>query len=140
MKCPSCAHAQPDESLECPACGVIFAKWKARAEGLTAAPPIKSSFESPGVLDGAFSLGGAIKGAVVGGLASLIESQVVAMPFMKGSPHTMEEAVEMSKALMTSTPYLMTDLAASLLCMAIGGYVATASGQSPVKQGAWPAS
>jgi hypothetical protein len=135
MKCPSCAHVQPDESLECPGCGVNFAKWKARAEGQTAAPAIKSSFEPSGAQETSFDLGGALKGAFVGSLAGIIESQVVALPFMKGSPRNMEEAVEMMKVLMTSMTYLMTDLVASLLCMAIGGYVATASGRSPVKQG-----
>lgn len=134
MKCPSCAHAQPDESLECPACGVIFAKWKARTEG-QAAPAAQSSIALSSARNSSFDFGGALKGAVVGGLAGLIESQVVAMPFMAGSPSTMDEALAMTKVLMTSMAYLMTDLVASLLCMAIGGYVATAASQSPVKQG-----
>ncbi|HBL16574.1 MAG: hypothetical protein A2X36_14345 [Elusimicrobia bacterium GWA2_69_24] len=32
MICPNCSAAGPDGSAECPACGVIFAKWKAKAE------------------------------------------------------------------------------------------------------------
>lgn len=135
MKCPSCAHVQPDESLECPACGVIFAKWKARAEGQAAAPAVKSSLEPSGAREASFDLGGAIKGAVVGSGASFLESMVVAIPFMKGTPTSQAEAEEMTKALMTSSTYLMTDLAASLLCMALGGYVAAGSSRSPVKQG-----
>lgn len=37
MRCPSCSAEGPDGAAECPACGVIFAKLKARAE--KAAPP-----------------------------------------------------------------------------------------------------
>jgi putative membrane protein (TIGR04086 family) len=43
----------------------------------------------------------------------------------------------MAKALMTSRSYLMTDLGASLLCMALGGYVAAGSaGRSGAMNGA----
>jgi hypothetical protein len=30
MKCPSCACAAADDAVECPGCGLIFAKWKER--------------------------------------------------------------------------------------------------------------
>lgn len=134
MNCPSCAQPQPDPSTECAACGVIFAKWKARAEAKAAAPAVSSSFAAPGAPDASLEWGSVIKGAVVGGVASLIESMVVAIPFMKGAPRSQEEAEAMTKALMTSSSYLMTDLGASLLCMAIGGYVAAGSSRSGVKQ------
>jgi hypothetical protein len=32
MKCPSCAARADDGAAECPACGLVFAKWRARAE------------------------------------------------------------------------------------------------------------
>jgi len=31
MDCPNCRAAAPDGAAECPACGVVFAKWKERA-------------------------------------------------------------------------------------------------------------
>ena len=134
MNCPSCGQPRLDKATECAACGVIFAKWKARAEAQMMAPAAKPSAGPSGAPDAGLDWGGVIKGAVVGGVASLIEAMVVAIPFMKGTPHSAEEADAMTKALMTSSSYLMTDLGASLLCMAIGGYVAAGSG-SAVKQG-----
>lgn len=131
MNCPSCGQAQPDKSAECAACGVIFAKWKARAETQAAAPAARLS--PPGAQDGAFEFGAAIKGAVVGGVASMIESMVVAIPFMKGTPTSPAEAEAMTKALIGSSTYLMTDLAGSLLCMGLGGYVAAGAAHSKLK-------
>ncbi len=32
MNCPLCSYAAPKEAAECPSCGVIFAKLRARAE------------------------------------------------------------------------------------------------------------
>ena len=32
MKCPSCAAPCGEEAAECPACGLIFAKWRDRQE------------------------------------------------------------------------------------------------------------
>jgi len=87
--------------------------------------------------NGSFGLGAVIKGTIVGGIASIIESMVVAIPFMRGAPRSQAEAEAMAKALMSSPSYLMTDLGGSLLCMAIGGYVAAGSaGHSGVKHGA----
>ena len=81
--------------------------------------------------------GAVVKGAVVGGIASLIESWVVAMLFMSGTPKSQAETEAMAKALMSSQSYLLTDLVASLLCMAIGGYVAACSaGRSGTLNGA----
>lgn len=127
MNCPSCSQPQPDNSTECGGCGVIFAKWKARSEAQAAAPAAKSSYEPSGAQDASLDIGSVIKGAAVGTVASVIESMVVAIPFMKGVPTTPAQAEEMTKALMTSSTYLMTDLGASLLCMAIGGYAAAGS-------------
>lgn len=136
MNCPSCGQSQPNNATECAACGVIFAKWKARAEAQAAAPAVSSAAAPPGAQDAPLDWGAAVKGAVVGGVASVIESMVVAIPFMKGTPRSAEEAEAMVKALTSSMSYLMTDLGASLLCMAIGGYVAAGSaGHSPVKHG-----
>ena len=39
MKCPSCSKETPDESEECRACGVNFAKWKAKLEKAADLPP-----------------------------------------------------------------------------------------------------
>ncbi|TPW21010.1 MAG: hypothetical protein FD126_1118 [Elusimicrobia bacterium] len=43
MKCPSCSAEGPDEAAECTACGVNYAKWKAKVEKAAAeaaaAPP-----------------------------------------------------------------------------------------------------
>lgn len=84
-----------------------------------------------------FELGAVIKGAIVGGVASLIGSVVVAFPFMSGTPRSEAEAEAMATALASSQAYLLTDLVASLLFMAIGGYVAAASaGHSGGKHGA----
>ena len=30
MKCPNCAVPAPHGALECPSCGLVFAKWEAR--------------------------------------------------------------------------------------------------------------
>ena len=75
------------------------------------------------------SVGGIVKGAIVGTIAALVGSWLVAMPFATGMPKTPEEAEAMTKALMASQPYLLTDLFVSLLCMAIGGYVAAGSAE-----------
>lgn len=32
MKCPSCGAACADDARECPACGLLFAKWKEKVE------------------------------------------------------------------------------------------------------------
>ena len=32
MKCPSCSALSGDDAAECPACGLIFAKWRERRE------------------------------------------------------------------------------------------------------------
>lgn len=82
-------------------------------------------------------IGAVLKGAVVGGIVSLIESTVVGMMFMKGTPHSQAEATAAAQALMASNTYLFTDLAASLLCMAFGGWIAAGSaGHSGTKHGA----
>ena len=73
--------------------------------------------------------GAVFKGAVVGAVASLIESTVLGMVFLPGTPKSPAEAETMMKALMASQSYLLTDLGASLFCMAIGGYVAAGSAQ-----------
>lgn len=39
MKCPSCGQECADGSEDCPACGVIFAKWRARQERQAAPGP-----------------------------------------------------------------------------------------------------
>lgn len=39
MACPACGHAGPVGAPECGACGMIFAKWKARAPRAAAPPP-----------------------------------------------------------------------------------------------------
>ena len=88
------------------------------------------------VAAGSLSFGAAIKGAVVGAIASLIESSVVAWIFMSGTPKSVAEGEAATKALMASQSYLLTDLGGSLLCMAIGGYVAASSAkQSGLKHG-----
>jgi len=33
MDCPNCGKSSPDEAPECASCGLVVAKWKARAEG-----------------------------------------------------------------------------------------------------------
>jgi hypothetical protein len=44
MKCPNCDLEQPDQSESCPACGLIFDKWRARHMELenpdTSEPPV----------------------------------------------------------------------------------------------------
>lgn len=88
------------------------------------------------VAAGSLSFGAVIKGAVVGAIASLIESSVVGWIFMSGTPKSVAEGEAATKALMASQSYLLTDLGGSLLCMAIGGYVAASSAkQSGLKHG-----
>ncbi|MBI3297284.1 MAG: hypothetical protein HYZ75_03905 [Elusimicrobia bacterium] len=58
MKCPNCSAETPDAAPECGACGVIFAKWKPRAEEPVAPPPPPAS-KIPLVLLGAAVLGAA---------------------------------------------------------------------------------
>ena len=139
MNCPSCRQSQPDGSTECSACGVIFAKWKARvqseyASARTLSQPSSEQTSGPTTEMG---WGGVIFGAIVGGVLSVVESSVIAIPFVKSMPKSPEEAVEVMKALMASQSFLMADLGASMLCMAVGGYVAAGSERSSgLKQGA----
>jgi len=42
MKCPNCSHEADDGTAECPACQLIFAKWKAAAERPRAVPKASS--------------------------------------------------------------------------------------------------
>src|SRR5271170_2936397 len=64
MECPNCRAAAPDGAADCPACGLIFAKWaersaRERAERLAAAaallnsPAPEAPARSPGAPDGA---------------------------------------------------------------------------------------
>lgn len=32
MECPKCGHVQPDKSLECEKCGIIFSKWREKVD------------------------------------------------------------------------------------------------------------
>lgn len=142
-QCPNCGVKAEAGAAECPACGIIFSKWKSRQERAeTGQAAATGSVNSPKDVPGSdeslsVAWGAVVKGAVAGGVASFIESMVVAMPFMSGTPHTQAEAEAMVKALMLSNKYLMTDLAASLFCMALGGWVAAGSaGHSGAKHGA----
>ncbi|MDD5629923.1 MAG: hypothetical protein PHU21_12715 [Elusimicrobia bacterium] len=50
MKCPSCSAEAPDGSAECPACGLIFAKWTPERESLMRArlePPLPDWCQEP---------------------------------------------------------------------------------------------
>lgn len=40
MKCPNCGVEAPAGAAECPACGVIFAKFKKKLENLPAPSPV----------------------------------------------------------------------------------------------------
>ncbi|MBI5816100.1 MAG: hypothetical protein HZB29_10895 [Nitrospinae bacterium] len=33
MECPKCGHTQPDKTLECERCGIIFSKWREKTSG-----------------------------------------------------------------------------------------------------------
>lgn len=42
MVCPRCSTESPDHATECPSCGIVFSKWKARESGartVTPSPP-----------------------------------------------------------------------------------------------------
>lgn len=39
MKCPNCGVDVPAGAADCPACGVIFAKFKKKLESLPSTPP-----------------------------------------------------------------------------------------------------
>jgi hypothetical protein len=39
MKCPSCGAASADGAAECPACGLIFAKWREKSLKALELPP-----------------------------------------------------------------------------------------------------
>lgn len=41
MKCPNCGVEAAAGATDCPACGVIFAKFKKKLESLTLPPPTK---------------------------------------------------------------------------------------------------
>lgn len=47
IKCPACGFAQEDSAVECPRCGIVFAKFYARATA-QAAPPPPPREEEPG--------------------------------------------------------------------------------------------
>jgi hypothetical protein len=47
MKCPKCGHDQPDKSIECERCGIIFSKWREKVDrqksgSIKTAPPSPS--------------------------------------------------------------------------------------------------
>ncbi|HEY5039415.1 MAG TPA: hypothetical protein VIJ93_10115, partial [bacterium] len=47
MNCPSCHLEQPDDSIACPGCGVIFKKWREHhPEPLNAANPHENDPDS----------------------------------------------------------------------------------------------
>ena len=48
MQCPKCSHEQPDDNVECPACGVIFAKCAIRPTATDAGSIPRSIRHEPG--------------------------------------------------------------------------------------------
>lgn len=78
MKCPSCSAEGPDAAAECAACGVIFAKLKAKAEKAAPAAPAASKPAASGLGDALVLL--AFLGAVVYGGYRLYESRVSPPP------------------------------------------------------------
>lgn len=49
MKCPNCAAGAEDGALDCPACGLVFAKWHAlQAKRAAAPPPEPEAAAAPG--------------------------------------------------------------------------------------------
>ena len=82
-------------------------------------------------------VGALVKGAAAGLLASLVESLVVVIPFMSGTPRTQAEVESMGRAVLAAPGYLATDLVGSLLCMVLGGYVsAVCAGRDGARHGA----
>lgn len=60
MTCPSCAASAADGAVECPSCGVIFAKWKSRTDApAVPAPPAAASSGRGALMLGALVLSGA---------------------------------------------------------------------------------
>lgn len=64
MDCPSCHAQAPDGAEDCPACGIIFAKWRAREERLATAPAAGAwkPEASPG---GSSSKAGTVIGSII---------------------------------------------------------------------------
>jgi len=53
MKCPNCGFEQPDNSETCPACGLIFSKWRARHSQSPAASSINPCLDQPSTVSSA---------------------------------------------------------------------------------------
>ena len=67
MKCPSCGAAAPDGAAECPACGLIFAKWRERdeKEKREALAALEGRLTAPKLAPANLWVGRGIAGAVV---------------------------------------------------------------------------